>query len=114
MVGIKLGQRPAPLSPDHEALLESLVGQLAMALERTRLVGELETTRVSEENERLRSALLSSVSHDLRTPLASIIGSASSLRDLEAQLSPQDKAELLDAFSARANASTAISRTCWT
>ncbi|SEN02020.1 ATP-binding protein [Halomonas caseinilytica] len=96
MVGIKLGQRPAPLSPDHEALLESLVGQLAMALERTRLVGELETTRVSEENERLRSALLSSVSHDLRTPLASIIGSASSLRDLEAQLSPQDKAELLD------------------
>ncbi|WP_275285924.1 DUF4118 domain-containing protein [Halomonas elongata] len=96
VVGLELGQRPAPLQPNHEALLESLIGQFAMALERTRLVGELETTRLSEENERLRSALLSSVSHDLRTPLASIIGSASSLRDLGAQLSHQDKAELLD------------------
>ncbi|MDN3524699.1 ATP-binding protein [Halomonas sabkhae] len=95
LVAIKLGERHTPLDPEHEALLESFTSQMAMALERTRLVSELESTKISEENERLRSALLSSVSHDLRTPLASIIGSASSLRDLESQLSTQDKKELL-------------------
>jgi two-component system sensor histidine kinase KdpD len=79
-------------------MIEAQVSQLAMALERTRLVAELSATRLSEENERLRSALLSSVSHDLRTPLASIIGSASSLRDLSPQLSAENKRELLDSI----------------
>lgn len=45
---------------------------------------ELSAARLAEEQERLRSALLSSVPHDLRTPLASIIGAASSLRTLDA------------------------------
>ncbi|HSP56986.1 MAG TPA: DUF4118 domain-containing protein [Halomonas sp.] len=98
IVGIELGRRATPLGPDQEAMIEAQVSQLAMALERTRLVSELSTARLSEENERLRSALLSSVSHDLRTPLASIIGSASSLRDLSPQLSASDKDELLDSI----------------
>lgn len=96
IVALKLAVRETPPGPDQEALIEALSSQLTMALERTRLVGELGTARLSEENERLRSALLSSVSHDLRTPLASIIGSASSLRDLEPQLSRQDRHELLE------------------
>ncbi len=96
IVALKLAVRETPPGPDQEALIEALSSQLTMALERTRLVGELGAARLSEENERLRSALLSSVSHDLRTPLASIIGSASSLRDLEPQLSRQDRHELLE------------------
>ncbi len=56
---------------------------------------ELSAAQLAEEQERLRSALLSSASHDLRTPLASIIGAAISLRTLDAQLTQQDRFELL-------------------
>lgn len=94
VVAIALGERG--LAPEETALLNTMLSQFAMALERTRLVAELGATRLSEEHERLRSALLASVSHDLRTPLASIIGSASTLRELEAQLSTEDRHELLD------------------
>lgn len=96
IVALNLEQREALLSPEEEALLATLLSQLAMALERTRLMADLGAARLSEENERLRSALLASVSHDLRTPLASIIGSASTLRELEAQLTETDRYELLD------------------
>ncbi|QTP58442.1 DUF4118 domain-containing protein [Billgrantia antri] len=96
IVGLELAVRERPLGPDQETLVSTLTRQLGMALERTRLVAELGASRLSEENERLRSALLSSVSHDLRTPLASIIGSASSLKELEPQLSRDDRRELLD------------------
>lgn len=98
VVGLKLSVHDSVPSADQEALIDALVRQLAMALERTRLVDDLSAVRLSEENERLRSALLSSVSHDLRTPLASIIGSASALRELDAQLGDQDKHELLDSI----------------
>lgn len=96
MLALKLSASPKALTHESEALIDTLARQLSMALERTRLVAELNTTRVSEENERLRSALLSSVSHDLRTPLASIIGSTSSLIELKPQLSDSDQRELLD------------------
>jgi two-component system sensor histidine kinase KdpD len=59
--------------------LDTFTDQLAMALERARLAEETERTRTQVETERLRSALLSSVSHDLRTPLAVITGAASTL-----------------------------------
>ncbi|TMV70671.1 two-component sensor histidine kinase, partial [Thioclava sp. BHET1] len=68
-------------SPVDRRLLETLVDQVALALERIRLSEDLEETRLASETERLRTALLSSVSHDLRTPLVSIIGAASSLAD---------------------------------
>ncbi|WP_447895688.1 ATP-binding protein [Vreelandella sp. GE22] len=96
MLALKLAENPKALSHEQEALMDTLLRQLSMALERTRLVAELSATRVSEENERLRSALLSSVSHDLRTPLASIIGATSSLIELKPQLSDSDQRELLD------------------
>ncbi|GGW25410.1 sensor histidine kinase [Vreelandella hamiltonii] len=96
MLALKLSASPKALTHESEALIDTLARQLSMALERTRLVAELNATRVSEENERLRSALLSSVSHDLRTPLASIIGSTSSLIELKPQLSDSDQRELLD------------------
>lgn len=96
VVGLALGDREVPLEHDQEVLIDTLINQLGMALGRTRLVNDLGAAKLAEENERLRSALLSSVSHDLRTPLASIIGAASSLRDLDEQLSRDDKRELLD------------------
>jgi len=96
LVCLALGQREHPPSPDEDGRIDAMLRLLTLALERTRLVADLEASRISEENERLRSALLSSVSHDLRTPLASIIGSASTLRDLADQLNEADRGELLD------------------
>ena len=73
--------RPGPLlSPDQRRLLDSLADQAALAVERVNLVQDIDRARIAAETERLRSALLTSISHDLRTPLASILGSVSSLR----------------------------------
>ena len=65
--------------PGDRRLVEALADQVALALERVKLADDLAQTRVASETERLRSALLSSVSHDLRTPLVSIIGAAEGL-----------------------------------
>ncbi len=86
------------LAPDERRLLDALVDQVALAVERTRLVADLEATRFLSETERLRSALLSSVSHDLRTPLVSIIGAASSLIDSDAALGPGGRRQMAEAI----------------
>jgi two-component system sensor histidine kinase KdpD len=72
-----------------------MVADLAQAALRTRLVADLEAARVAGETEHLRSALLSSVSHDLRSPLSSMIGSADSLLQYGADLSADDRKDLL-------------------
>ncbi|MEX3012276.1 histidine kinase dimerization/phospho-acceptor domain-containing protein [Acinetobacter baumannii] len=64
-------------------MTESVIEYIAQAALRTQLVNELEQAKVTSETERLRSALLSSVSHDLRSPLASIIGAADTLANLK-------------------------------
>ncbi|WP_200328550.1 ATP-binding protein [Thiocystis violacea] len=97
VIGIGYAGKPPPTAIELAAL-DVLVGQATLAMARTCLTDRLEQARLGEETERLRSALLSSVSHDLRTPLASIIGAASSLRTLGDQLSAQDREELLDAL----------------
>ena len=89
-------------------LLETLADQAAVAIERTILVADIEAARVATERERLRSALLSSLSHDLRTPLVSIMGAASSILSYDEALDPasrrdlaqtiQDEAERLNRF----------------
>ena len=71
------------LDPEQLHLLESLVNQVALAIERTRLSDEAQQAHVRAETERMRNAVLSSVSHDLRTPLATISGAASSLAEDE-------------------------------
>ena len=65
----------------HRSLVEALVAQAALGLERVILSARNESSRIEVEAERLRTSLLSSLSHDLRTPLASIEGAASSLLD---------------------------------
>jgi two-component system sensor histidine kinase KdpD len=62
------------------------------------LVGDLEEARLVSQREQLRVALLSSVSHDLRTPLSSVIGAASSLLAYESSLSNKDRSELLQSI----------------
>lgn len=70
-----------PLSPAQMNLLETFANTLGLALERTLLAKESQESRLETESEKMRNALLSSISHDLRTPLTSITGAASSLRD---------------------------------
>ncbi len=92
-----LGVRPdpalLPLRPDQVDLLEALTRQAASGLERARLAEEAQKARIAAEAERLRSTLLSSVSHDLRTPLATITGAASSLLQ-DASLGVEGRHEL--------------------
>ena len=69
-----------PIRSDQFALLGSLIDQTALALERLRLESEMRDVDAVRERDRLRTALLSSVSHDLRTPLTSVLASAAELR----------------------------------
>jgi two-component system sensor histidine kinase KdpD len=75
--------------------LQSFADQAAIAIERTWLVEQATKAATAAESERLRGALLSSISHDLRTPLASILGSATSLRQLGDRMTSRDRADLL-------------------
>jgi len=77
------------------ALLETLAEQTAAALERASLAREIVAARSSVETERVRNTLLASVSHDFRTPLSSILGSATSLLDYGDKLAPEAQKELL-------------------
>ena len=69
--------------------------QAALAVERVRLVEDLDRAKRTAETDRLRSALLTSISHDLKTPLAAVLGSAGTLRSLSGELSEAEKADLL-------------------
>jgi len=75
-----LGRGPGEaLRPDQFRFLEAVSNQTALAIERSQLADQAEGTRIQVESERLKNALLSSVSHDIRTPLAAITGAATSL-----------------------------------
>ena len=88
--------KPGPLfTPDQRRLLDALGDQGALAIERVKLVEDMDRVERVAETERLRSALLTSISHDLKTPLAAVLGSAGTLRDLAEKLSASEKADLL-------------------
>jgi two-component system sensor histidine kinase KdpD len=88
--------RPGPLlTPDQRRLLDALSDQSALAIERIDLAQDVDRAKLLAETERLRSALLTSISHDLRTPLASILGSATSLRRYRATLDAEAQDELI-------------------
>jgi two-component system, OmpR family, sensor histidine kinase KdpD len=95
IVGID-ADKPGPiLTPDQRRLLDALIDQGALAIERVHLVEDLERARRTAETDRLRSALLTSISHDLKTPLASVLGAASTVRDLADALTDAQKSDLL-------------------
>src|SRR5205814_5737023 len=83
------------MAPDTFRLLQAFANQTALALERGHLADEAERARIQNETEKLRSALLSSVSHDLRTPLAVITGVTSTLLEDEASVPPAERREML-------------------
>ena len=95
VIGIDDDRTGPLLTPDQRRLLDALVDQGALAIERVLLVEDMDRVKRTIESERLRSALLTSISHDLKTPLASVLGAASTMRDLEAGLSDQQKRDLL-------------------
>lgn len=85
-----------PLSPERRRLIAALGQPLAQALERAQLAADLEAARLHGQTEELRSALLASVSHDLRTPLTAMRGSIDSLLALGEQIPLADRRELLE------------------
>ena len=84
--------------PDTRSLALAMTQDIGQALERARLSDELESARVQGETERLRNALLSSVSHDLRSPLAAMIGAAGTLVSYEEKLPRDERQQLLEAI----------------
>lgn len=106
VVGIERDPTMPVLDAESESILGTLSEQTAAALVRTMLSAEVTRARTAAETERVRNILLASISHDFRTPLASILGAATSLidygpdipaevrRDLLAQM--RDEAENLD------------------
>jgi two-component system sensor histidine kinase KdpD len=91
-----------PMSPGSIRLLEAFANQVALALERATLADQAESARVQGEAERLRSGLLSSVSHDLRTPLAVITGAASTLLEAGDTLPATERNEMLKSVAEEA------------
>ncbi len=95
VIGIDNDRTGPLLTPDQRRLLDALMDQGALAIERVLLVEDMDRVKRTVESERLRSALLTSISHDLKTPLASVLGAASTMRDLADGLTDQEKHDLL-------------------
>ena len=95
VIGLDSDRQGPILTPEQQRLLDALADQAALAIERIQLVADVDNARLAAEADKLRSALLTSLSHDLRTPLASILGSAGTLRDYGATLPEADRTELL-------------------
>jgi len=89
------------LQPDQRQWLENCASQLALALERDRMAMSAAAARLQAETEQVRSTLLSSVSHDLKTPLAAIAGASSTLLQLE-PATTGTRRELLDTITEEA------------
>ena len=95
VVGIDSDKQGPLLTPEERRLLDALLDQGALAIERVRLVEDMEGAKLTIETDRLRAALLTSISHDLKTPLAAVFAAAGTLRDLSSALSDAEKADLL-------------------
>lgn len=94
-MGIAPSDRSRPLSAEEERALAALLDQGTLAIERAMLVSEAQRGEALAERERLQATLLSSISHDLRTPLASILGSATSLREYGNRMEQADRDDLI-------------------
>jgi len=103
VLGIRPADRHALDSPDQLHQLETFANQTALAMERAHLADEAQQAQVRVETERLRNSLLSSVSHDLRTPLATITGAATTMLDNTAKLDAKTRQELLESVREEAD-----------
>jgi two-component system sensor histidine kinase KdpD len=95
VLGFEPLNRAAPLAPEDEIKLAAGIEQAAIALDRALLVREAVKAAALQENENIRDALLASLSHDLRTPLAAITGSVTTLQQMGATLPEDQQQDLL-------------------
>ena len=93
VMGIRTRQNER-LSFDQEALLETFSNQIALVIERELLDEAAEQSAMLQESERLYTTLLNSISHELRTPIATIMGASSSLLDPQTGVNEQVRTEL--------------------
>ena len=93
--GIEPADPCAVISPERERALNLILEQTAIAIDRALPVKDSVKTAALEENEKLRTTLLSSLSHDLRTPLASITGAVTTLRQFGETMTPVQREDLL-------------------
>ncbi len=103
VLGIRPADRHALDAPDQLHQLETFSNQTALAIERANLADEAQQAQVRIETERLRNSLLSSVSHDLRTPLATIKGAATTILENGSKLDARTRQELLESVREEAD-----------
>lgn len=103
VLGLLRGEAQGALLPHQEQLVRGVLEQTAVAIDRARLVRANARTAALEENEKLNTALFSSLSHDLKTPLATISGAASSLRELGDRMDAATRADLLASIEEESN-----------
>ncbi|MGC9332923.1 MAG: DUF4118 domain-containing protein [Anaerolineae bacterium] len=96
VLGFQAAEGAGPLTPEQWRLLEAFASLTAQALTRIDLTRQARQAQLLRESEKLQAALLNSISHDLRTPLASITGALSSLRDDAAYLDEPARALLVN------------------
>ncbi len=95
VVGLDNDKQGPLFSPQQQRLFDALADQAALAIERIQLVDDVDKAKLAAETDKLRSALLRSISHDLKTPLSAILGTASALRDYSATMPEADRSDLL-------------------
>ena len=95
VVGLDADKPGALLTPEQHRLFDALLDQGALAVERVSLAGDLVRARRNAETDKLRAALLTSISHDLRTPLASVLGAATTIRDFGGALDEEGRGALV-------------------
>lgn len=103
VVGLAMRHEDGPAADEEQRTINALLEQSAIALDRARLTRENTMASVAQESAKVQSALLSSLSHDLRTPLASITGAVSSLRELGERMPAATRADLLAAIEEEAD-----------
>jgi two-component system, OmpR family, sensor histidine kinase KdpD len=102
VVGVARTEALGPLDSDGRALLDALADQTAATLDRAALAREILSARTVAATERVRNTLLASISHDFRTPLSSILGSATSLMEYGSKLDPAVRKDLLGQIKSEA------------
>ena len=105
---VRFQDRQGLIAPEQRQLLEAFANQIAVAVERDQLWRQARDSAFAAQEERLRNSLLSSISHDLRTPLAVIGGSASSLLQGETQLPEGTPRQLVETINDEAHRMTRV------
>ncbi len=96
VLGIHPKEGEKSLSPDQRQTFYTFANQAALAVERARLAEQARQAELLQATEKLQTALLNSISHDLRTPLVSITGALSSLREESLNINQEDRSSLLE------------------